>query len=247
MQRIPPVVRHLLANGIGLLPPDSLNLFLSPFLSGKNRLAPGDKATTLCMLLNSKSERDFYINKVSLWKQPEKVVIQGKEYALCADNALQAYLGANLYDHMMYTDSIHYLPNDILVKIDRASMLNSLEVRAPFLDYRLIEFAFGKVPSNLKATHRDKKILLKHLTERLLPPQFDRQRKQGFSIPLTQWLKAGPFRELFWSILTDSQCLFDRQTVQSLLRGQDRGRSNGERLFALVLFELWRKEYKVTL
>lgn len=141
---------------------------------------------------------------------------------------------------MDFTD---YLAEDILVKVDRASMLNSLEVRAPILDYRMIEFAFGKVPSYLKATARERKILPKRLAARILPPQFDHKRKQGFSIPLAHWLKSGPFRKLFWDVLNDPQCLFDRRTVQGLLKGQDRGRSNGERLFALVQFELWRREY----
>jgi asparagine synthase (glutamine-hydrolysing) len=141
----------------------------------------------------------------------------------------------------------NYLTEDILVKVDRASMLNSLEVRAPFLDYRLVEFAFGKVPSHLKATGRSKKILLKRLTERLLPPEFDRQRKQGFSIPLNEWLKQGPFRNLFYEVLSDPHCSFNVKAVSDLLSGQDKGRNNGERIFNLVLFELWRREYKVSI
>jgi asparagine synthase (glutamine-hydrolysing) len=144
-------------------------------------------------------------------------------------------------------DFSNYLVEDILAKVDRASMLNSLEMRAPLLDYRLIEFAFGKVPSRLKATCTEKKILLKRLTARILPPQFDQQRKQGFSIPLGSWLKRGSFRQLFNDVLHDTQDIFDSDTVNSLLRGQAHGCSNGERLFALVLFELWRKEYKATL
>ena len=99
-------------------------------------------------------------------------------------------------------------------------MLNLLELRAPLLDYRLIEFAFGKVPSHLKATAQDKKILLKRLTARVLPPEFDRQRKQGFSIPLAKWLKGGPFRALFNEVLRDPKCSFDAGTVDSLLGGR---------------------------
>ncbi len=140
-----------------------------------------------------------------------------------------------------------YLAEDILVKVDRASMLNSLEVRAPLLDYRLIEFAFGRLPSSCKATSSNKKIMLKRLAQRILPTGFDLRRKQGFSIPLAQWLKAGPFRELFHEILTDRQCLFDHKTITGLLRGQDQGRSNSERLFGLVLFELWRRDYGATI
>jgi asparagine synthase (glutamine-hydrolysing) len=144
-------------------------------------------------------------------------------------------------------DFANFLAEDILVKVDRASMLNSLEVRSPLLDHRLIEFAFGKVPSRLKATSQDKKILLKRLTSRVLPPEFDRQRKQGFSIPLAAWLKTGPFLDMFHEVLLDEGCMFDRRTVCGLLKGQERGRSNGERLFALVLFELWRREYHISI
>jgi asparagine synthase (glutamine-hydrolysing) len=140
-----------------------------------------------------------------------------------------------------------YLADDILVKVDRASMLTSLEVRAPLLDHRLIEFAFGRVPSRLKATAQDKKILLKRLTMRVLPPEFNRQRKQGFSIPLSKWLKGGAYRDLFYDVLRDSRTIFDARTVEGLLRGQDRGRTNRERLFSLVLFELWRREYRAVL
>lgn len=143
-------------------------------------------------------------------------------------------------------DFTNYLAEDILVKVDRASMLSSLEMRAPFLDYRLIEFAFGKIPSRLKATPIEKKIMLKRLTARILPPEFDRQRKQGFSIPLGEWLKGGAFSKMFNEVLRDPQCSFDAGTVDALLRGQDKGRSNGERLFALVLFELWRREYRIS-
>ena len=152
----------------------------------------------------------------------------------------------DLLERATRMDFSNYMAEDILVKVDRASMLASLEMRAPLLDYRLIEFAFGKVPSTLKATPQDRKVLLKRLTERVLPPEFDRQRKQGFSIPLPDWLKAGAFRDFFRNVLTDSRSIFDPHTVRGLLRGQDRGRGNSERLFVLVLFELWRQEYAVT-
>jgi asparagine synthase (glutamine-hydrolysing) len=141
----------------------------------------------------------------------------------------------------------NYMPEDILVKVDRASMLNSLELRAPMLDHRVIEFAFGRVPSYMKTTTTQRKILLKRLASRLLPPEFDQQRKHGFSVPFKDWLKTRSWRDYFNEILLDQQCLFDRKTVAGLLRGQDHGRSNSERLFALVMFELWRREYKISI
>lgn len=145
-------------------------------------------------------------------------------------------------------DFENYLAEDILVKVDRASMMNSLEVRAPFLDYRLVEFAFGRVPSALKATPWDRKILLKALCERLLPPSFDRRRKQGFSIPLAKWLRQGPWRDRFREILLGTGGgAFSPQFVAELFAGQDKGRSNSERLFALALFETWRRRYAVSM
>jgi asparagine synthase (glutamine-hydrolysing) len=156
-------------------------------------------------------------------------------------------LNSDLLQRATRMDFQEYLAEDILVKVDRASMMNSLEIRAPLLDHRIIEFAFGKVPSRLKANEREKKILLKRLAAKLLPPAFDQKRKQGFSIPLAEWLKKGPYRELFWDILTDRNCIFDKKTINKLLLGQDKGYSNGERLFGLLMFELWRREYKINI
>lgn len=154
----------------------------------------------------------------------------------------------DLIQRLTRTDFKNYLPEDILVKVDRASMMNSLEIRAPFLDHRLIEFAYSKVPTSLKTSTNDQKIILKKLAKKLLPQEFDFQRKQGFSIPIYGWLKkSGSFRDLFWSVLNDSDCIFDKKAIRSLLEGQDKGYSNGERIFALVLFELWRKEYSLDL
>jgi asparagine synthase (glutamine-hydrolysing) len=141
-------------------------------------------------------------------------------------------------------DFYRYLPDNILVKVDRASMMNSLELRAPFLDHRVVEFAFRNVPSNLKVFGDDRKILLKLLAKRRLPINFDNQRKQGFSIPLAQWLQISSFRSLFREVLLSGNSLFNRKMMEKLLAGQDLGRSNSERIFALFMFELWRLDYE---
>jgi asparagine synthase (glutamine-hydrolysing) len=150
-----------------------------------------------------------------------------------------------LLDRACRMDYENYLPEDILVKVDRASMLNSLEVRAPMLDYRLIEFAFGKVPSALKASKSERKILPKLLARRLLPANFDFKRKQGFTIPMAAWIK-GDYGDFFRQVLLESEDdIFNRKFIIELFQGQEKGRANSERLFALVLFTLWRQEYRV--
>ena len=145
------------------------------------------------------------------------------------------------------TDFKNYLAEDILVKIDRTSMANSLEMRSPMLDYRIVELAFSKIPSSLKAGIVDRKIILKKLTEKLLPKEFESNRKQGFSVPLSNWLSTGKSRKFFVDVLTDESCMFDRSATEKLIKGIDQGRSNSERLFALVMIELWKNEYQVQL
>jgi asparagine synthase (glutamine-hydrolysing) len=143
-------------------------------------------------------------------------------------------------------DVTNFLPEDILVKVDRSSMLNSLEVRAPFLDYKLVEYAFSEVPSSLKANHQSKKIILKSLAKKLLPKEFDRDRKQGFSVPMNDWLKEEKWKNITYDILNDSP-IYNKKFINGLFKGISKGRNNGERLFGLTLFELWRKNNNLTL
>jgi asparagine synthase (glutamine-hydrolysing) len=149
-------------------------------------------------------------------------------------------------ENLMRRDFKQFLTEDILVKVDRASMLNSLEMRAPMLDYRLIEFAFGEVPVEMKINLRKKKIILNELGKRILPRDFQFDRKQGFSIPMKDWLSSGPFRNFFWEILTDNNCIFDRDKIDKILLDQDRGKNNGEKIFGLLMFELWKNEYNIS-
>ncbi len=130
-----------------------------------------------------------------------------------------------------------------LVKTDRASMLHSLELRAPFLDVDLIDLAFGRIAPRLRATECSKKILLKRLAARLLPKNFDRKRKQGFTMPLGR-LFGGSWRasidEVFDSAPPE---IFDRRVIETLWRDPRQRESNTSRLFSLVMFEKWRRVY----
>lgn len=154
-----------------------------------------------------------------------------------ADSALQR---ATLVDFLTY------LPDDILTKVDRASMLASLEVRAPLLDHRVIEFAFSRVPDSLRTTRSERKILLRMLGRRRLPPALDLRRKQGFSLPLDQWFR-GAWGDYVEDVLRQAPAeLYDRRAVARLLDQQRRGLRNTQRLFALAILELWRREYGVS-
>ena len=145
----------------------------------------------------------------------------------------------------MIADFRRYLPDDVLVKVDRASMLASLEVRSPFLDQRVVDFALGSVPDAGLATRSHRKVLLGRLARRLLPPAFDIEHKQGFSVPLALWL-SGAWGTYVTAVLADADPrLFDRDVVQRLMRRHRWGLDNAKRLFALTLFELWRREYDV--
>lgn len=152
---------------------------------------------------------------------------------------------ATLLQRATSLDFRAYLPDDILVKVDRASMLVSLEVRAPWLDARIIEFAFGRVPDRLRATTNERKILPRMLAARLLPPELDLTRKQGFSLPLASWFK-GPWGDYIESVVSEADpAVFNPRTIKSLIAGQRKGYSNTERLFTLAMFELWRRHYNV--
>jgi asparagine synthase (glutamine-hydrolysing) len=118
-------------------------------------------------------------------------------------------------------------------------------MRAPWLDHRLVEFAFGRVPDRLRATAAELKILPRRLAARLLPPGLDLTRKWGFTLPLAAWF-AGRWGDYVESVLAEADPrLFDRGAIAALVAGQRSGYANTARLFALTVFELWRREYRV--
>lgn len=169
------------------------------------------------------------------WRSPE-------------DNRLAAGAGGTTpLQRMTRADFRTYLPDDILAKVDRASMLASLEVRAPFLDRRVVEFAFSRVPDHLRATETERKILLRKLARRILPPSFDVARKQGFSLPLDTWFR-GDWGGYIAGVLRDAEPgLFEPRAINALIRTQSAGLYNAQRLFNLALLELWRREYRIAL
>lgn len=141
--------------------------------------------------------------------------------------------GKNDIDKLTRLDFATYLPEDIMTKVDRASMANSLEVRAPWLDYRIIEFAFKKVPARLKVNSTDTRILQKRLSARLLPKELNLERKQGFSVPMDAWLRGDRGQQRFKAWSAQHNGLFNRKFIEGLMNGELKGRMNGARLWAV--------------
>ena len=142
--------------------------------------------------------------------------------------------GSDPVDRMTRTHFGSVLPDDFLVKVDRASMAVSLEIRAPFLDHRLVEFAFGRVPSRWKVTGGESRRIQRILARRWLPAEANFSRKQGFSIPLDEWLRADGC-ERVRSVCATLPDWIQWQELDDLIAGQLKGRANGARLFALMM------------
>ena len=147
---------------------------------------------------------------------------------------------------LQYLDLKLYLQDDILVKVDRASMACSLEVRAPFLDYELVEFVMN-LPSSLKLRRFTSKYLLKKVMKDFLPKELIERKKKGFGIPIAKWVK-GPLRELFGDLLSydriKKEGLFNPSYVSSLLQDHLASKKdNRKQLWTLLVWELWVDRY----
>jgi asparagine synthase (glutamine-hydrolysing) len=141
----------------------------------------------------------------------------------------------DLVDNLTRMDFQQLLPDDFLVKVDRASMANSLEVRTPFLDHRLIEFAFSQIPSEWKCNLNERRRIQNLMAKKYLPKEFELNRKQGFSVPMDQWIRDAPMDKLIEEIPQD---IFNTNFIKDLIAGQRQGRTNGARLFALLMLSL---------
>ncbi|MDI7258306.1 MAG: asparagine synthase (glutamine-hydrolyzing) [Thermodesulfobacteriota bacterium] len=151
---------------------------------------------------------------------------------------------------LQYLDLRLYLQEAILVKVDRASMACSLEVRAPFLDYELVEFVMG-LPSRVKLKGLTSKYILKKAMKNWLPAEVIQRPKKGFGVPIAKWVK-GPLKELFSDLLSSSRIekegFFSPQYVTSLFRDHlANKRDNRKQLWTILVWELWVDRYHPTL
>ncbi len=148
---------------------------------------------------------------------------------------------SDLINQITYADTKTYLPDDILVKVDRMSMKVSLEVRAPLLDYRIAEFSFRNIPGNMKVRGNSKKYLLKKLAKKVLPDTLDINRKWGFKVPISEWFRGPLSNTIKEILLNDKNDIFRRDYIERLLEQHMHGIEHSNRLYSLLVFCLWKK------
>jgi asparagine synthase (glutamine-hydrolysing) len=144
-------------------------------------------------------------------------------------------------ERAMRYDMKGFLPENILTKVDRSSMLSSVEVRSPFLSKRILEFAMADVKPELK---RRKKILRK-VAEKRLPSFFNFQRKQGFVPPLEYWMQEKKWQDFIKDHLFSSNSLFNKGMLNTIMKGEGKQYFNKRRLFALIMIQLWMNQYNI--
>lgn len=185
---------------------------------------------------------DFYVSLVSEWIDSEGLVKGGDVPVNLLDERQRWPALEDPIARMMAMDALTYLPDDILVKVDRAAMAVSLETRAPFLDRDLVEFAWS-LPMHLKIRNGRGKWLLRCLLDRYVPREIMDRPKVGFGIPLDDWLR-GPLRDWAETLLSKERLLhegyLDPEPIHAAWHAHQAGRAdNGYRLWSVLMFQSW--------
>ena len=202
--------------------------------------ALGDKLHKLAALLRCNSRPELYQQLVSLWPEHSALVLDCAETLPGWGKAWPE--GWSFAEQMMLNDAQEYLPDDILTKVDRASMGVSLETRAPYLDHRVFEFAW-QLPLSLKIRNQDSKWLLRQVLYQYVPRDMIERPKAGFSVPIGEWLR-GPLREWAEALLDERRLRREgylhpapiRRAWQQHLQGE---RNWQHRLWAVLMFQAW--------
>jgi len=159
---------------------------VAPWLASKMLVR---RAGTIADMLAFRNPSDIYVRLMSHWARPGEVVIGGtSDLGPLADPRLWSVC-RKLLEQVMYVDTLNYLPDDILVKVDRASMGVSLEARVPILDHRVVEFAW-RLPVSLRVRRGKAKWPLREVLARHVPRELFERPKKGFGVPINEWLRT---------------------------------------------------------
>ncbi|GJL84781.1 MAG: asparagine synthetase B [Micavibrio sp.] len=223
--------------------PYSLRSIAGGFL---NHLPINGRAQKLSEILGARDENELYRQLMSYWKSPENLLTSGSEPLVAMNDFTNTPDMDSFINKMMVMDMQAYLPDDILVKVDRASMAVSLEIRAPLLDYKVIEYAW-RVPLHMKIDGGGGKRLLRALLERYVPkPLFDRP-KQGFGIPHGKWLR-GPLEDWAENLLDENRLQTDGFFNAPLVRQKWQEHVSGKQdwsyhLWSILMFQAWHERW----
>jgi asparagine synthase (glutamine-hydrolysing) len=203
----------------------------------------GEKIHKLGDLLRAESTPGMYRSLLSAWQDPEHLVVGGVA-SRDTNNALDSDTELGLMERMMLADQTSYLPDDLLAKVDRASMAVGLEARVPILDHRVVELSW-RLPRKLKVRDGRGKWILREILYKHVPRAVVDRDKMGFSVPLEQWLR-GPLRSWAGDLLlsTGPEGLLRRAVVvkewDRFLAGDS---TNSAGIWALVMFRGWENQW----
>jgi asparagine synthase (glutamine-hydrolysing) len=226
------------------------------FTSASNYLLPrklrvrngGDKMHKLALALDANSVEALYLSFVSQCKDPWKVLDGLGDTGFQFDRIAGAPAELGPVERMMYLDMMTYLPDDILCKVDRASMATGLEVRVPFLDNDMVSLAWS-IPIEVRIRKGVGKWLLRRVLSRYVPTRLFERPKLGFGIPLGEWLR-GPLRDWGETLLSESALrehgLFNSQVVRRRWQEHLTGaRSHEHELWGVLMFLAWMRRYRL--
>jgi asparagine synthase (glutamine-hydrolysing) len=208
----------------------------------------GFRMLRLADRLGCESPQQLYRHLMSYWVAPMELVVGGAEPRTLLSDAPTKRDLDQFVDQMMLLDTLTYLPDDILVKVDRASMAVALEVRAPLLDHRVLEFAW-RLPLTLKLHDGRGKIVLRRVLSRYVPEALFERPKTGFGVPIFRWLR-GPLRDWAEDLLAEqrleSEGYLEAQPIrtvwQALLSGHSEWAYGGELIWSVLMFQAWLAE-----
>ena len=227
---------HTLAKGYGITSP----LVAKPL---RRRLV-GDKARKLSHLLRQGSEASMYRSLLSAWQDPGSLLVAGVPAQSRVEELLDQRPDLPLLERMLLVDQQTYLADDLLSKLDRASMAVSLEARVPLLDHRVVEYSW-RIPAHMKIRHGRGKWLLRQVLYRHVPAAEVDRPKVGFSVPIEDWLRGAlrPWAESLLLGSRENSALLARPVERAWKDFLEGNSESGLALWTILMFRAWRAEW----